>query len=467
MALLKKLTLFTLPLLLSACGNDDLDSNEIGAPDVYLFSSQTDPAASSSVDYREATTRIVLIKELQDLISSDFLQTMGATQGEAAALATLNRIYSAGTQGISSVNIYDNQSTPTPITGVTTTLEKVQTDFSSMENNVNLSDKMPGVFTDLIYRHDADINLGYFIGWQKAGIDDGDRVAGIMIQHWFEKISLLAIDDNTETKTTISGINYQTLIGNFLNGAIPYYLATHVLLNPSNGLTASNSSQSNYTQLQHNWDLAYGYFGGNSHYKSIGKTINATQVEFDHNGDGKINLFSEMNFGHAVDAAVIDERSPLSDTYFSEDIAQAFLNGRQLINNHINSGIADNADFSQALLHEANVITQNWDRVIAAKLIHHLNRTSASAPFYGQHPLLDALYANDWANVKSYALALQFNPNAIISKDELIELHTEIGNSPVTNIDSHKLKTYANKLLISRDKIANIYNFSEMNTLNW
>jgi hypothetical protein len=467
MVFLKKLTLFTLPLLLSACGNDDLDPNDIGTPDIYQFASQTDPAATSSVDYREATTRIILIKELQSLINSNYLQEVGVAQGKEAVIALLNRVYSAGTQSISNVNLYNNQSIPTPISGVTNTLDKLQTDFSNLVNPVNLKSTMPGIFANLIYRKDGNSDLGYLIGWSKAGVNDGDELADIMIQDWFGQVAILAADIDPTSKTTRNGINYQTLISNFLNAAIPYYQATRTLLSMSYGLQASNSSQTSYTQLQHNWDLAYGYFGSNSHYKSKGHTINASQSEFDHNGDGKIDLFSEMNFNHSIDAASLDARSPLTDTNFSEAIVQAFLDGRQLINNHIDTDIAGNAEFSQALLHEASVITRNWDRVMAAQLIHYLNRAAVSSVHYGPIPALNDIYANDWANVKSYALALQFNPDSLMSKDELIEIHTLIGSFPVVKNDTNKLRTYSNKLLMARDKIGSIYNISEMNLLNW
>ncbi len=467
MALLKKLTLLTLPIFLSACGNDDLDPNEIHSPDTYEFSSQTDPAASSSVDYLEATTHLVLIKELQHLIGSPELQTVGTTQGKDAVIALLNKVYLDGTQYLSTTNIYNNQSEPTPISGVSSTLTKVQTDFSSLDSNINLKNKLPGVHADLIYRGNEDASLGNLIGWNILHLDDEDTLLDTLIQNWFEKIALLAVDGDPTTKYIKTGLDYQNLVGSLLVGAIPYYQATQTLLNTTNGLIAENSSQTSYTDLQHNWDLAFGYFGAHRQYKLQSKQLNATQFEFDSNDDNQLDLLSELNFTYASNAASLDFTSPINTVTFSIDINQAFLNGRQIINDNLNNTTTNNGDFHKALIEQANIITGSWERVIAAQLIHYLNLNATDVLYYGQIESYDNRYAKNWAFVKGYALALQFNPNSIVTEDELIDLHILIGQQPEVRTDPSRLRAYSNNLLIARNKLESIYSFTNSDVLAW
>jgi len=467
MNFLKKLTPFTLPLLLAACGDDDLDTSIIQAPDTYEFTSLTDPSASSSVAYEEVTTQIVLIKELEYLIGSGHLQTVAQSGGDQAVIDLLNRIYDSGSSNITATNVYNSSSAATPINGVTTTLDKLQADFSSMHAGVNLKSKMPGVNTDLIYRDSEDSSLGNLLGWSMAGIlnKDEDELSDKMIQDWFANIAILARNSPDTTTYRSNAMDYQALVTSYLSTALPYFQVTNILLNPEVGLTASNSSQTQYTALQHNWDLAFAYFGASRHYKIHNKAVNASVKGVDSNGDERINLFTEFNFIHARNAAELDNNAELSDTNFSQNIMQAFLNGRQLIDEHITT---NNDELLTQINIQADIICKNWERIMAAQLIHHINLTTQFIGFYGQSPTLDDAYAKNWAYAKSYAIALQFNPNSIITFEELTatdSIHSLMTQTPETRVGI--LNTYKNKLLIARNQVATTYGFSDRNTLAW
>ena len=115
--LFKKVALISLPLLLTACGDDDLDPDSINAPDVYNFTSLTDPSAVSSVDYKEATTRLVLIEELNYLIGSQYFLEYAESHGKDDAIILLNRAYTEGTKSsfinnLASVSLYTGNSNP-------------------------------------------------------------------------------------------------------------------------------------------------------------------------------------------------------------------------------------------------------------------------------------------------------------------------------------------------------------------
>jgi len=466
MNFLKKLTPFTLPLLLAACGNDDLDNSGIQAPNAYEFSSLTDPSAPTSVNNKEVITQLILIKELEYLIGSGQLQITAQTGGKQGVINLLNRVYEGGSSSLKLNNLYDSSSTATPINGITTDLEKLQTDFSSLPSSINLKSNMPGINTDLVYRDDNDSSLGNLIGWGISGIlnKDEDQLGDKMIQAWFASIAVLAADDSTTIFRT-NGLDYQALVTSFLSTAIPYFQTTNILLNPKVGLKASNSSQGQYTDLQHNWDLAFAYFGASHQYKLNSKSQNATDNGRDSNGDEHIDLLSEFNFTHAKNTAIIDNSSVFSDVNYSQTIMQAFLDGRQLIDEHLSTN--DEELLSQLNI-QADIICKYWERAMAAKLIHHLNLSDIFANVYGQHPTFDESYAKNWAYAKSYALALQFNPNSIITFDELAAedgIHTLMTQNPETR--SGNINSYRVKLLTARDNIANIYGFSETNALNW
>ncbi len=467
MNFLKKLTPFTLPLLLAACGEDDFDTSIIQAPNTYEFTSLTDPSASSSVAYEEVTTQMVLIKELEYLIGSGHLQTTAQSGGDQAVIDLLNRIYDSGSSNITATNIYNSSSSATPINGVTTTIDKLQADFSSMHAGVNLKSKMPGVNTDLIYRDSEDSSLGNLLGWSMTGIlnKDEDELSDKMIQDWFANIATLARNNPDTTTYRSNAIDYQALVTSYLSTALPYFQVTNILLNPEVGLKASNTSQSQYTALQHNWDLAFAYFGASRRYKLNSKSINALAKGIDSNGDERIDLFSEFNFTHARNAAELDNNAELSDTNFSQTIMQAFLNGRQLIDEHITT---NNDELLTEINIQANIICKNWEQVMAAQLVHHLNLTTQFIGFYGQSPTLDAAYAQHWAYAKSYAIALQFNPNSIITFEALTatdSIHQLMSQSPETRLGI--LSAYKNKLLTARNQMATTYSFSDRNTQTW
>ncbi len=480
MAFLKRLTPFTLPFLIAACGNDDLDPNDISAPDIYEFTSQTDPASPSSVDYKEAVTRILLIKELEHLIGSNHLQTVGESNGRAFVLHLLNRIYKVGTKDLTnnlgSTNLYDDPAnptptpTPTPISGInpetdiTSDLALEQQDFSQLAQNVNLMDKMPGIAYPLTYRDEEDATKGRFIGWPLTGVT-GDDMPDALIQHWFEKIADIATDGNLDTKFINSGRDYQQLVSTFLLGAIGFGQISSTHLNTTSGLTAENSGDSSlaYTPLEHQWDLAFGYYGGVRHLATLSDT-QITQQK-DHNYVGQsIDLFSEYNFDYAQQTVSRDMVAPLADSVMSDSIIQAFLNGRQLISSAYKS-TESRQSLQSKINAEANIILENWEKSLAATSIHFSNTT---ADYVLRYPGFANEYAASWSKLKAYSLALQFHPNPTLSADVLQELHVMLRETPEVNLDVSKLINYSLELSIEARGIFEVaFEFSTENARVW
>ena len=80
----------------------------------------------------------------------------------------------------------------------------------------------------------------------------------------------------------------------------------------------------------------------------------------DANGDGVVNLKSEMNYAHAYYAAGFD-KGGLTDYY--NTITKAFIDGRQIITDAKGEALSDGERSN--LKAKARIICSNWERVIA------------------------------------------------------------------------------------------------------
>jgi len=483
MRILKKTCLFSLALLLAACGDDDAEISIFTAPETYEFSSRTDPANPSSVDYQEATTRLVLIKELEYLIGSDYLQNLGAfyvgeiekgdpgydNAVEAAQekiINVLNAIYVTGTKmgdlSLSSHNLYnlydpDNNETAvsTPIKGIAFNTPPL---FSSLSANVNLKEAMPGTTIPLANRKE-DTSEGLFIGWD-TDASNGDHGANEIVSSWVKKIARLATDGDLETKFNFSDeIDYQALISHFLLASIPYFQVSNNHLNSNLGLVASNllndEPKLSYTQLEHHWDMAFGYYGTlrtakNESLERIIETHSSTLLDID-------SLISASVFDNAAATAQRDGDATFQDIHFSENIINNFLEGRELIT--LNDPTLSEEEKNILISNRATNIINNWEKALAATLIHHINRTIDNGAD------MNETYYQHWAKMKAYALALQFNPSSTLNKDTLIDIHKKIKQAPHTTKSS--INGYLKEIKDLRSTIQNIYNFSNENISRW
>ena len=80
----------------------------------------------------------------------------------------------------------------------------------------------------------------------------------------------------------------------------------------------------------------------------------------DANGDGVIDLKSEMTFAHAYYASSFDKGGK---TNYLHTVTQAFLDGRKLITSANGENLTDSQ--RAELVAYAAVIGENWERVIA------------------------------------------------------------------------------------------------------
>ena len=461
-----------LSLLLGGCGDDNLDPNAINAPDVYEFASITDPSAASSVDYREATTRLILIKELEYLIGSEYFRDYGKTHTRQETVDLLNRIYMGGTKldytnNLVNVNLYSNATEATPISGINLTsgLALLQTSFYDLHENINLKDVMPGETQDLIYRNDDYPTQGDLIGWKVLDIVDEDHLPHLMVQSWFDSIAKIAnerAEDDNSTRYIVKNIDYQALLISFLINTVSYSQATQFYLNTSNGLNSVNTdSNLPFTDLMHQWDLAFGSLGASRDIQSREPQDVINNPDHDSNGDNQIDIYTEYNFDLIKTMIQRDIDSYLSISQFSHTKLTSFLTGRRLIDlNYQQDPRVSLANIQT----QATKIINSWERVNAANAIHLINKNASLIQFV-ESSVLSSSYAESWSNLKGLSLALQFNPYNTLTKEQLTDLHGYIGQYPVTSITA--INTSSKQFYSAVQIFQNHYGFSQAERENW
>ena len=168
----------------------------------------------------------------------------------------------------------------------------------------------------------------------------------------------------------VTGYNYPQLISKFMMGAVFYSQAVDNYLDEKLGADNKPNNKpykkgAHYTGKEHSWDEAFGYFGAPAHAMDL----NAKQAYgiakrkdikvADANGDGVVDLKTEMTFAHAYYAADSDK----AGTKYMHTIVDAFIKGRQLIRDADGAALTDQQ--RAQLMSYAKVIKTNWERVIA------------------------------------------------------------------------------------------------------
>jgi hypothetical protein len=167
------------------------------------------------------------------------------------------------------------------------------------------------------------------------------------------------------------GYDYTQLISKFTMGGVFYHQACDNYLDEK--MNADNKPNNKpykdgayYTGKEHSWDEAFGYWGAAAHGASMTPKQNydiakkKNMRDADANGDGVVNLKSEMNYAHAYYASGFDKGGK---TEYYNKITQAFIDGRQTIADANGEALTD-AQRAEIKGH-ARVICSNWETVIA------------------------------------------------------------------------------------------------------
>jgi len=444
-----------------------------GTPATYNFTSKV-TVDSTSVSYFGQATRHLLINDLKALIgTADLYDVIQDAAGKAEVLERLNRIYAVGTseaQGklnLIDENVFDGDVEATPVSvSLEAPLVLTQTDYSDLSGDKNLQGKIAGQDNDL---------TNAFVGWDVtiiAAQTDNDR-PDLLIQSWFDAIAVLATDGNDATTfVSAEGLDYQQLVQKLLLGAVTYSQAAEDYLKPSKGLLKQNSAgdkdgSKDYTGLEHQWDEAFGYFGAQRDYNlRTDSEVKATPY-LDAGEDTSIDLYSEYSFGHSIALVKRDIGAIDASTDFSKAAMDAFLNGRQLIQDNFGTDPVEGSGYHTELLQFAETALNNWENAIAATVIHYINDVISETNSLGTNePASFANLAKHWSEMKGFALSLQFSPIAQISTADLASVHDKMGQGPVLGAGDAAV-AYVAKLAEARELLQAAYGFSATNVAGW
>ena len=234
------------------------------------------------------------------------------------------------------------------------------------------------------------------------------------------------------------GYDYAQLVSKFTMGAVFYHQACDNYLDEK--LAADNKPNNKpykdgayYTGKEHSWDEGFGYWGAAAHGATLSPRQNydiakkKDMAAADANGDGVVNLKSEMNYAHAYYASAFDKGGK---TNYYNTITKAFIDGREIIANANGAALTD-AERSDLQTH-ARKICANWERVIAEAVfkyagsvyadIEKLKANSGDAKAYRK-------YVKHWGELKGFALSLHAGKFSLGSLGT--ELDALIGYGPV------------------------------------
>ncbi len=443
-------------LLICACS----DSSE--SPSVYA-------SGTSNVSYSGQTFRHVLILGMRDHLD-DLTQRISEDPTwveEGAVVGELEAFYD-----------YDGSlsAAPHPITTEPATLQASYGDFNSEKT---LAEKVAG--NDAIGQHEDWSSA--FAGWN-ASDPDG------LVRSWFDELEALSLrraqgevaltptaKEISKVYVTERGHDLQQLLQKFLLGAVAFsqgvddYLDDDVrgkgLLSP----TVPEDGEA-YSPLEHAWDEAFGYFGAARDYGTYdddeiagaGGRPEYASGYHDSNNDGRIDLISEYNFGHAVNAAKRDRGSNEdAPTNLTNAAFAPFVEGRALVAGHRDEMTERDLEELQRLRDE---VVSHWEQTIAATAIHYINSVLRDMTTFHTTEYDFYAHAKHWSELKGFSLSLQFSRFSPVSAAEFTQLQDYIGLSPVLPgdaADSESERVARENLVKARQILQAAYAFEEAN----
>ncbi|MCW8092974.1 DUF4856 domain-containing protein [Alteromonas sp. ASW11-130] len=429
----------------------------------------------SAVSYSGQTARHLLINDLTILID----KKLGDTNTFDADMPFVNR-----DAVISSLNSYFDVSDYAALSErdlLTTTDPKAkqQTLAEVSSSDKNLTGKIAG--NDPVGQH-KDWSTE-FAGWGAVGSTTPEG----LVRTFFNELADNAQtqldgavrqdpfgNDITKIYLTNDGRDLKQLIQKFLLMSVAYSQGTDDYLDndvAGKGLLSDHTNaDGNFTDLEHQFDEGFGYFGAARDYlaytdEEIAKKggREGWQGYHDTDNDGVIDFKSEFNFGQSSNAAKRDLGATTA-VDLSAEAMNAFLEGRKLLNETAGTELTEEQR-AQLLTHR-NTAVEAWEKSIAATVVHYINDTTTDLKAIGSDDFSYSDLAKHWSEMKGFALGLQFNPRSKVSNADFIKLHDLMGDAPVLS-GAAEVNAYITALAQARDILQNAYSFSDDDVANW
>ncbi|MFT5447460.1 MAG: hypothetical protein ACI9DC_002635 [Gammaproteobacteria bacterium] len=242
----------------------------------------------------------------------------------------------------------------------------------------------------------------------------------------------------------LTGYDYKQLMSKFLMGAVFYNQAvdnylTRNLARDTKPNSEPYSKGAPYTGKEHVWDEAFGYFGAPAHALrlsakqaySIAKADASVFSAADFNGNGRIDLETEMTYGPAYYAADADKSGK---TTYLHTITKAFIDGRALLAEAKGEALSD-SQYAQ-LTAFAATIKSNWEKVLAeatfkyaGSVYRDLKGLQEVVAKNGDAGNAFLTYGKHWGELKGFAMALQAGGKDL--GETAVKLNRLLGYGPV------------------------------------
>ncbi|WP_027329452.1 DUF4856 domain-containing protein [Marinimicrobium agarilyticum] len=463
-------------------GDDGSDSLEV--PTTYAFPNADD---ESTVSYTGQTKRHILIEDLT--VEMNGLEEDAGQESVEARLNFYFRFDSATSDDITTeFNARD-------LGGMDILPEDSgELTYGAIADGKDLIGKIAGGDGQGNGEADKLIDDDFF-GWED-GLDT-DALPVDLVDYYFAALAEQATDGVAPLIETVDGPvpldtvtvdahgrDFRQLTQKFLLGAVAFSQGTNDYLQADFAAMLEREGDNAYTEGEHNWDEAFGYFGAARDYGDYTLDEIRNVGYMDSNNDDAIDIRSEFNFGNSTncakrDAGTADNSNP---TDYTTDVFQAFLTGRAILREAAEAGELTEA--RQAELDEQiEVAALTWEQCVAATVVHYINDTVADLEAVEDGKFQDLAHFKDlakhWSEMKGFALNLQFSPVSPFRADadslaDLKEILAAMGDAPVladgtqAGVDFEGgVDQYVADLLAARALMQDAYGFDTENVENW
>jgi hypothetical protein len=147
---------------------------------------------------------------------------------------------------------------------------------------------------------------------------------------------------------------------------------------------------------------------------------------------------------------------------FTKSIFDAYIEGRTLIHNQ---------ESIDKILAQGQIIANNWEKVIAATIIHNINKLDKEMSDLeisaGPLSLTSIKYNKYWSRMRALTISLQYNNVKLISDADLLMVVDLMGESPLYP-SNDLFVTYQITLIETvKNILQSAYNFSDANIRDW